>query len=255
MFYVYKWYIKETGEIFYIGKGCNNRYRQISGRNQLFLEYYHNNNCESEIIEYFEKEEEAFAKEHELLLYYHSIGQAKASLDNGGKGGCHFIWTPEMREYKSKYNPMKDEKQRKRMSESNPMKNPETAEKVNSQKRRAVVINNIRYDGVILAAEAVGVSPTTVCDWCKKGYTSDGKICRYEDELNKNFPPFQKATHITNQIGIYVDDIYFPNMKAAAKAFGFGYTGFARAMKSGQKTYKNHTCKQVNQQPSQENNQ
>lgn len=84
------------------------------------------------------------------------------------------------------------------MVENNPMKNPEIAEKANSKKRRAVVINNVQYDGVILAAKAIGVSPTTICDWCKKGYTADGMICRYEDELNKNFPPFQKTTHITN---------------------------------------------------------
>lgn len=27
MFYVYEWYIKGTGEIIYVGKGCKNRNR------------------------------------------------------------------------------------------------------------------------------------------------------------------------------------------------------------------------------------
>lgn len=29
MFYVYEWYIVETGEIFYVGKGCKNRYKSM----------------------------------------------------------------------------------------------------------------------------------------------------------------------------------------------------------------------------------
>ena len=32
-FYVYEWYNVETNEIFYVGKGCNNRYKNISDRN------------------------------------------------------------------------------------------------------------------------------------------------------------------------------------------------------------------------------
>lgn len=35
MFYVYKWYIENTGEIIYIGKGCGNRMRFVS----LFVNY------------------------------------------------------------------------------------------------------------------------------------------------------------------------------------------------------------------------
>lgn len=44
-FYVYKWFNIETNEVFYIGKGCNNRYKDVSKRNKLFLEYYNNNPC------------------------------------------------------------------------------------------------------------------------------------------------------------------------------------------------------------------
>ena len=116
MFYVYKWFIKNTNEIFYIGKGTKNRFKQVSRRNKLFKDVYSNNDCGVEIIEYFEKEEEAFKKEYDLICYYKKIGQCKCNLDNGGNGGCNFIWTPEMKEYYSKYNVMKNEKQRKRMS-------------------------------------------------------------------------------------------------------------------------------------------
>ena len=78
-FYVYKWFNTETNEVFYIGKGCNNRYKEVSKRNKDFLEYYNNNPCQSEIIEYFKTEEEAFKKEHELIQQYRSKGQAQTN--------------------------------------------------------------------------------------------------------------------------------------------------------------------------------
>ena len=53
-FYVYKWFNTETNEVFYIGKGCNDRYKETYHRNKKFLEYYNNNSCSSEIIEFFE---------------------------------------------------------------------------------------------------------------------------------------------------------------------------------------------------------
>lgn len=31
-FYVYEWFVKETGEIFYVGKGCGNRYKEYHER-------------------------------------------------------------------------------------------------------------------------------------------------------------------------------------------------------------------------------
>ena len=130
MFYVYEWYNVDTNEIFYVGKGCRERYKQTIKRNKLFQEYYKNNNCNSRIIKYFEKEEDAFKYENERILELKEIGQCFCNLDNGGKGGVNFIWTDEMKEYQPKYNPMKDEKQKERMSKNNPMKNPDIAKRV-----------------------------------------------------------------------------------------------------------------------------
>ena len=36
MFYVYEWYIVETGEIFYVGKGSGNRVTSMKDRNEYF---------------------------------------------------------------------------------------------------------------------------------------------------------------------------------------------------------------------------
>lgn len=69
-YYVYEWYDTETGEVFYIGKGTNSRYSQITGRNQFFIDFYNTHNCESRKVYIDLTEEEAFNKEIELIKYY-----------------------------------------------------------------------------------------------------------------------------------------------------------------------------------------
>jgi hypothetical protein len=67
-----------------------------------------------------------------------AIGQCSCNLDDGGYGGVNFVWTDEMRKYKSIYNPMKEEKQRQRMRDNNPMHNTIVAEKVGFKHRKIV---------------------------------------------------------------------------------------------------------------------
>lgn len=139
VFYIYEWYNAITREVFYVGKGTKKRYLQVSRRNQYFKDYYQNNPCEVRIISYYDSEEEAFKAENQRILELKAIGQCKCNLDNGGTGGVNYVWTEEMREYKSKFNPMKRAEQRERMSHENPMKNPEVAKKVASKKQKKVI--------------------------------------------------------------------------------------------------------------------
>lgn len=37
--YVYEWYNVDTNEVFYVGKGINNRMHSMKNRNQYFLRY------------------------------------------------------------------------------------------------------------------------------------------------------------------------------------------------------------------------
>ena len=96
MFYVYEWYNVNTEEIFYVGKGCGNRYKQVSKRNQLFKTYYENNECAVRIIRYFDLEQDAFDYEKQRIGELKSINQCSCNLDEGGSGGVNFVWTPEM---------------------------------------------------------------------------------------------------------------------------------------------------------------
>lgn len=180
MFYVYEWYDTETKVIFYVGKGCGDRYKSTSHRNNLFLNYTKEHACSVRIVKRFAKEEDAFAYENQYILELKERGMAFCNLDNGGAGSPQFIWTKEMREYKSMYNPMKEESQRQRMTNNNPMKKKEIVEKVAKTKRMAVIINGTRYKSVHEAAKQFGVKDGTVIKWCKKGINNYFQQCRYE---------------------------------------------------------------------------
>ena len=89
MFYVYVWYIENTNEVFYIGKGCNDRYTclKTTERNHIFWEYYNNNSCKSVIVRFFKLEDDAYTFERFLISKYKEIGEARANIHEGGKGG------------------------------------------------------------------------------------------------------------------------------------------------------------------------
>lgn len=245
MYYVYEWFNKDTNEIFYVGKGCNNRYKSTYKRNLLFKEYINKNNCDCKIIKYFENEEEAFKYEHEKIINLKNIGQCSCNLDDGGFGGLGFIWTDEMRKYKSEYNPMKNDKQRQRMSKNNPMKNKEISEKVAKTKRRAVIIKNIYFESIRKAAEYFNRYDTQIQYWCKRGYDSDKQPCRYADEEQKEY-----KLKITNSRSVIVDGIKFESVKSAAKYFDVWSETIIRAIKNN-RPFKGHVCKYDDQQPSQ----
>ena len=58
MFYVYEYYNLITQEVFYVGKGTGKRYRQMTGRNEDFIKYVRENECDVRIIKYFENEDD-----------------------------------------------------------------------------------------------------------------------------------------------------------------------------------------------------
>ena len=87
-----------------------------------------------------------------------------------------------MRAYFSKHNPMKNEAQRKRMSESNPMQNKEIALAVGKKRARKVIINEKEYDSVKAVCDAYNTAYQTVRNWCLKGINPLGEECRYADE-------------------------------------------------------------------------
>ena len=89
-YYVYEWYIEDTGEIFYLGKGSNNRMTSMKDRNKTFKEILKNNKCSCRIVKNNLTEDEAFnlerdygifLKEKGLLRACHMLGNKKKFVD------------------------------------------------------------------------------------------------------------------------------------------------------------------------------
>lgn len=187
MYYVYEFYIIETGEIIYAGKGINRRYKVRSGRNKLLTEMLKRYNCESRIIKTFNSEKEAFQFEYDYINQLKQKGQCVCNIHSGGAGGSGEYWTAELREEYSKNNVMKSEKQRKRMREHNPMSNPKIAEKTNGQKRRPVIIGNKEYNSIKDAKKELNATYESIILWCKKGINSKGEICYFKGQTPVEF--------------------------------------------------------------------
>ena len=181
MYYVYEWFIVDTGEIIYVGKCKGRRYKVKTQRNKFFTDMLRRYNCDSRIVKEFENEKEAFEYEFDYIREMKSKGECVCNIHDGGAGGSGEFWTDELRQQYSERNVMKAEHQRKRMSEKNPMKNPEICQKVNSQKRRAVIIGETVFESVKAAHETLHVATETIAKWCKKGINRQGQICRYVD--------------------------------------------------------------------------
>lgn len=223
-YYVYEWYIKETGEVIYVGKGTRNRYK-VRKHNKFFTEMLKRFECDSRIIKSFDTEQDAFSYEYKRIEELKTKGQCVCNIYQGGFGGSTSDWTERKRLWYSEHNTMKSEAQRKRMSEKNPMKNPETAKKVGLSKRKAVVIGNDEYESVTLAAKARNTDTGTIKGWCEKGINAYNEICRYKDsdqikftgkrynkggcrEIQYKGIVYETPKDMAEELGLSVDQIY-----------------------------------------------
>lgn len=179
MFYIYEWYIKETGEIFYVGKGSKKRYL-CKQHNKLFKEFIKRYDCESRIIKYYDKEEEAFKAEYDRINQLKRSNQCVCNIYKGGFGGETKSWTKEKREWYSKHNVMKSQNQRKRMSENNPMKNKEYVEKNAKARKRPVLIDSKEYEGIVDVMKEYNVYDNAIRYWIKRGYTNKNETIKFK---------------------------------------------------------------------------
>ena len=248
MFYVYEWFVKESEEVFYVGKGTKNRYK-VKKHNKFFNDFIKRYDCDSRIIKTFEVEKDAFAYEFERVNELKTVGQCVCNIYQGGLGGTTSWWTDEMRDIYSENNVMKSEKQRKRMSKNNPMKNKEIAEKVKKLNKRKICIGEKIYDGLIDVAREYGIRDTAIQYWIQRGYSSDLKPCYY---YGGEAPKIKLRTHCNNARAVIVDGIRYEKVKDAAKSINVDPSVLIRALKEN-RPCKGHICKYDNQQPSQTN--
>lgn len=232
MYYVYEWYIKKTGEIFYVGKGTRRRYR-VTKHNKFFNAMIAREECDSRIIKEFENEADAFAYEHERISELKLVGQCVCNIYDGGAGGTTSWWTPGRRLEYSEKNAMRSVEQRKRMSENNPMKNRDVAKRVATKKQRGVIVGDLAFSSVKEARAYFGVSFETIQTWCKKGINPSGHVCHYSDEPEKSYTGrYNKGTC---KYVLYGEKVY-ECATDLAKELGLNQTSVSRWARRGHAT-------------------
>lgn len=88
LFYVYEWYICESNEVFYVGKGTGDRYLETRRRNKMFKDIYNTHNCNVRFVKSNLTEEESFELEKETIAFYKNNTKYRISNQtDGGTGG------------------------------------------------------------------------------------------------------------------------------------------------------------------------
>lgn len=83
-YYVYEWYFVDSGKPFYVGKGRGRRYLEKKDRSKVFRNYVAKFNCASRKIFSGLSDEEAYAKEIEVIKNYRAIGINLINKTDGG---------------------------------------------------------------------------------------------------------------------------------------------------------------------------
>lgn len=204
MFYIYEWYIKNTNEIIYVGKGSKKRYLSKQ-HNNIFKELIKRFDCESRIIEYFENEQAAYEKEFERINELKEMGQCVCNKNIGGNGGGASRknkmtrWTEIEREKYSKNNVMKSQNQRERMRKNNPMKDKNIALKNGKSHKKPILINDREYEGIVDVMKEYKVYDNAVRYWIKRGYTNQNETIRFKYDNQQ--PSTMKFNNISNSEG------------------------------------------------------
>lgn len=182
MFYVYEWYVVETGEVIYVGKGTRNRYR-VRKHNRFFNDFIRRVRCESRIVQTYETEKEAFEGEHKRICELKAMGQCVCNIRDGGCGGTTSWWTGDRRKEYSERNVMKSKAQRERMSKQNPMKDKEVAKRVGLKHGKPVLVDGKMFDTVRKAAEYIGTSDIYLTSCLRhRGGVCKGHTCEYGNQ-------------------------------------------------------------------------
>ena len=84
-YYVYVWYVKETNEVFYVGKGTGKRCRVTKRKdNPKLNEMIKNFECDFKIVKDCLNEKEAFDLEIETIDFYRRSGSHLVNILDGG---------------------------------------------------------------------------------------------------------------------------------------------------------------------------
>lgn len=87
-FYTYIHRKKDTGEVFYVGKGTGQRYRTKQYRSTYWHRTVDKHGLLAEVVEEYDNEADAFAMERYLIASYRQLGVNLCNLTDGGDGAA-----------------------------------------------------------------------------------------------------------------------------------------------------------------------
>jgi len=93
MFYTYAHYKKDTGELFYIGKGKGIRHTVSNNRNNFWNNIVNKHGFFSKILATWKTESEAFEHEKVLIYSFKKMNYTLANMTDGGEGSTG--WVPD----------------------------------------------------------------------------------------------------------------------------------------------------------------
>lgn len=97
-FYVYAHYRADTMVPFYVGKGLKNRHKVRCGRNQYWRNLANKYGFVSDILRYFDNEQDALDYEKEVIKTFIEKGYTLTNLTDGGEGLSGFTHSPDTKE-------------------------------------------------------------------------------------------------------------------------------------------------------------
>lgn len=105
-FYVYEYFIVDSNEVFYVGKGTGRRYKELHNRNKYFNAIITKYQCDVRFVQTNISNEQAIDLEIKRIAELRSKGQAKANLTEGGDGFSSGLLNPTYRvSHKGELNP------------------------------------------------------------------------------------------------------------------------------------------------------
>lgn len=145
-YYIYEWFIKETDEVFYVGKGSGQRYKARKRENEYFMKMLNSHDCDVRKVNVNLLEDEAFKEEIKLISHYRNNTNFRlTNIADGGNqpptyyGENSFSKLPEVKAKISKSNKEKwsDEKYRDKMSDAfEKFYNSEVGKKIASKRTK-----------------------------------------------------------------------------------------------------------------------
>lgn len=222
-YYVYKHIIKETGEIFYIGRGKNRRAYDKSSRNTYWKNIINKYEYLVEIIKENLGIEESKKLEIALIDHY----RPRANLTEGGEGMAGYKFDPEFVKGRNQKNKdlWKDEKWVKERNENltKAMNLPETKLNISNglieyHNKRVLEGKDVSWKG-IKRSEAV-------------------KLQMSERQKGEKAYWYGKTTAVAKKVINLDTGEIFLTIKSAAKSVEGNRVALSRALNTGRETYK-----------------